>query len=76
MSALAKHIQQHESFDYAQAVEKPFGVIDDILYWCRKSLESEWRWQLVESSGPLVNGRYIFYFNNSRDHCAFALKWC
>lgn len=76
MPALADHIQAQDRFRYALGIEKPFGVIDHVLAWCRSSLESEWAWQLVETSGPGLNGRYIFYFNDSRDHFAFALKWC
>lgn len=75
MPLLADHIQAQDQYSYTLSIQKPFGVIDEVLTWCRSSLEHEWVWQLVETSGPGLPGRYIFYFNDSRDHCAFALKW-
>jgi len=68
-------IRTGDSFKHAAHVEKPFGVLDDILDWCRASLEHEWRWQLLTASSDQLPGRYIFYFDSDRDCCAFRLRW-
>ena len=65
-----------ESFEYAREVTKPWGSLDVIIDWCKSELSGEWRWQLVEVSAGNRPGRYIFYFDSSRDCTAFALKWC
>ncbi len=70
-----RQIRASESFDYAREINKPFGVIDEIITWCRAELVDEWRWQLVQASSDISPGRYIFYFDSERDVCAFSLKW-
>jgi hypothetical protein len=68
--------QDAPTFRYALEVNKPWGGLDYIVEWCKSEMQDpSWRWQLVESSTNLRPGRYIFYFNNSRDYCAFKLKW-
>lgn len=65
-----------ESFNFAREVAKPFGGLEPVLEWCKAELTNEWRWQLVEMSNDRRPGRYIFYFDNEKDCCAFTLKWC
>jgi hypothetical protein len=69
-------IREKESFGYSREITKPFGQIDCIIAWCKSELDGDWRWQLVEGSSDIRPGRYIFYFDSSKDLCAFALKWC
>jgi hypothetical protein len=64
-----------ESFNYATEIVKPFGVIEQVLDWCKKELRDEFRWQLVEMSRDIKPGRYIFFFDDERDYLAFVLKW-
>ena len=64
-----------DSFAYAQGIEKPYGSLGDVLDWCKSELTGDWRWQMVEMSATDRPGRYIFYFDDSRDCFAFALKW-
>ena len=63
------------SFNYAQEIVKPFGEVEHVLDWCKKELVDEWRWQLVDVSSTSRPGRYIFYFDNDKDHFAFVMKW-
>ncbi|CAB4137325.1 hypothetical protein UFOVP328_18 [uncultured Caudovirales phage] len=64
-----------ESFQHAQEIVKPFGVLEAVLAWCKTNLEDEWRWQLLEMSSDIKPGRYIFFFDSERDYLAFVLKW-
>lgn len=64
-----------DSFDYAQEIAKPFGVLELVLDWCKEELVEEWRWQLIEVSSNDRPGRYIFYFDSERDCLAFVMKW-
>jgi len=64
-----------QSFKHAQEIAKPFGVIEEVLAWCKSELRDEFRWQLVEMSSDIKPGRYIFYFDDERDYLAFVLKW-
>ena len=64
-----------ESFAHACEIQKPWGVIDDIIAWCKAELQDDWRWQLVDTSTDQRPGRYVFYFDNNKDYFAFVLKW-
>jgi hypothetical protein len=68
-------IRDRHSFKHAQEISKPYGHIDEVLDWSKAELRGEWRWQLVEMSSFVRPGRYIFYFDDERDHFAFTLKW-
>lgn len=68
------YLREAVSFNHAREIVKPFGEIEQVLDWC-KTLETEWRWQLVETSSSHRPGRYIFYFDSERDYLAFVLKW-
>lgn len=63
------------SFSYAQAIDKAYGTLGDVLDWCQSELTDDWRWQMVEMSTQGRPGRYIFYFDSDRDCLAFTLKW-
>jgi hypothetical protein len=67
--------RKKESFNYAQEIVKPFGMIEQVLDWCKHELRDEWRWQLVEMSSDIKPGRYLFFFDDERDYLAFVLKW-
>lgn len=69
------HVRPRDSFLYAKEIAKPFGVIDRVIVWCKSELTGDWRWQLVEPSSDVRDGRYIFYFDSDRDLCAFVMKW-
>ena len=64
-----------ESFNHAAEIVKPFGVLEQVLDWCKNELRDEFRWQLVEMSSDIKPGRYIFFFDDERDYLAFVLKW-
>ena len=68
-------IRQGDSFNHACRIQKNYGVLDDILAWCKKSSTAEWRWQLVSVSSDIRPGDYIFYFDSERDYLAFVMKW-
>ena len=68
-------IRKGDSFKYAREIQKPWGEIDRVIDWCKSELVSDWRWQMVEMSSPQRPGRYIFYFDDSRDFFAFTLHW-
>lgn len=68
-------IRSAESFAWAQEIRKPWGTLEQILDWCKQELQLDWRWQLVEMSSDIADGRYIFYFDSEADCCAFVLKW-
>lgn len=70
-----KHIREQESFPYSREVSKPFGIVDDIIVWCKSELVGEWRWQLIEVSSDQRPGRYVFFFDSNRDFFAFTLRW-
>jgi len=76
-SLLKSPINQRDrnSFNHAQEISKPFGVLESVLDWCKEELTSEWRWQLIEVSSDRRPGRYIFYFDSERDCLAFTMKW-
>ena len=63
------------SFNYAKEIVKPFGVLEQVLDWCKEELSADWRWQLQEVSSDRRPGRYIFYFDSERDYLAFIMKW-
>jgi hypothetical protein len=75
-SLLKSPINQRDrnSFNHAQEISKPFGVLESVLDWCKEELTSEWRWQLIEVSSDRRPGRYIFYFDSERDCLAFTMK--
>jgi len=65
-----------ESFNHAVEIHQPFGGLDSVIAWCKEAdMAGEWRWQLIQVSTDHTDGRYIFYFDNERDYCAFLLKW-
>lgn len=64
-----------ESFAHAKEITKSFGVIEQVIDWCKKELVAEWRWQLLEVSSDVRPGRYIFYFDSEKDCLAFTIKW-
>lgn len=65
-----------DSFSHAQLIEKPYGALGDVLEWCKSEMVHDWRWQMIEMSQENCPGRYIFYFDDSRDCLAFTIKWC
>lgn len=67
--------RKKESFNHAQEIIKPFGVLEQVLDWCKENTRGEWRWQLVEMSSDIKPGRYIFFFDDDLDCFAFVLKW-
>ena len=69
------HIREKDSFKHAFELIKISGVIDEVLDWSKAEIANEWRWQLIESSSNTRPGRYIFYFDDSKDYLAFILKW-
>jgi hypothetical protein len=64
-----------DSFNYAQEIAKPYGMIEHVLDWCKEELVGEWRWQLIDVSNNHKPGRYCFFFDSERDCLAFTLKW-
>jgi len=68
-------IREKDSFNHAQEITKPYGVIEQVLDWSKKELVNDWRWQLIELSSDTRPGRYIFYFDSEQDYFAFVLKW-
>jgi hypothetical protein len=68
-------MRDRDSFEHAHEIEKPFGVIEHVLNWCKSELTGDWRWQLLEMSSENKPGRYIFYFDDERDYLAFLMKW-
>ena len=75
MSIAEYQVREKESFSHALEISKPFGILDQIIPWCKSELIGEWRWQLIQPSSDITPGRYIFYFDSDRDCCAFKLKW-
>lgn len=67
--------RNQDSFHHAQEIVKPFGVIENVLNWCKTELRGEWRWQLIEMSSDIKPGRYCFFFDDERDCLAFVMKW-
>lgn len=63
------------SFAFSKKIVKSYGTLDKILDWCRQELADEWRWEIVEQSGDIRPGQYVFYFDSDRDACAFSLSW-
>ena len=68
-------IREKESFAHACEIDKKFGILDNIIAWCKDELVGEWRWQLISVSGADRPGRYCFFFDSERDCLAFTLKW-
>ena len=68
-------MRDRDSFHYAREIEKPFGVIETVLNWCKTEIRGDWRWQLVEISSDRKPGRYCFFFDEEKDYCAFLMKW-
>ena len=75
MQLEAYQTRSKESFRYTSEITKPFGKLDTIIAWCKTELAGDWRWELIQPSSDIVPGRYVFYFDSDRDHCAFTLKW-
>ena len=69
------YMRDRDSFDHAQEIIKPFGVIETVLNWCKSELRGDWRWQLLQMSSTHQPGRYCFYFDDERDYLAFVMKW-
>ena len=68
-------VREKDSFSHAWEIQKPFGIIETVLNWCKNELTGEWRWQLIEISSDKKPGRYCFYFDSERDYLAFMMKW-
>jgi hypothetical protein len=68
-------MREKDSFPHAREIQKPFGVIEEVLDWCKDELRGEWRWQLLSTSSDTKPGRYCFFFDSERDFLAFTLKW-
>lgn len=64
-----------ESFQHIIQLQKPWGVIDHVIRWCKSEMTHEWRWHIVRMSSDQLPGEYIFYFDSDRDFCAFSMKW-
>jgi len=73
--AQGEFIQPKEGYNHAHKIVKSFGVIEQILDWCKRELPNEWRWQLIEVSSYTKNGEYIFYFDSEKDYLSFIMKW-
>jgi hypothetical protein len=67
--------RDQNSFCYAKEIVKEFGILEQVLDWCKQQLIDEWCWQLHEVSGDCRPGRYIFFFDSERDCLAFTMKW-
>jgi hypothetical protein len=65
-----------DSFRHIREINKPFGVLDRVIDWCRTECTGDWRWRLVDCSSDVRPGLYIFYFDSDRDCAAFSLQWC
>jgi hypothetical protein len=70
-----QYMRDKDSFNHAQEISKEFGVLENVLDWCKEELSAEFRWQLIEVSSDRRPGRYIFYFDSERDYLAFIMKW-
>lgn len=68
-------MRDRSSFNHAQEIIKPFGVIESVLDWCKSEMVGDWRWQLIEMSSDIRPGRYCFFFDDERDYLAFVMKW-
>ena len=65
-----------ESFTYAAEIRRAFGDLGMVIDWCKMEMRDvSWRWQMIDLAALDRPGRYIFYFNDERDYCAFVLKW-
>lgn len=64
-----------ESFPFTREISKPYGVLDQIIAWCKTEMISDWRWSLHDVSTDTRPGRYQFYFDSERDFVAFTLHW-
>jgi hypothetical protein len=62
-------------FTHAKPIEKPMGVVDQIIDWCKTETLGDWRWQVLTVSTVTHMGEYIFYFESERDCMAFIMKW-
>ena len=69
------YMRDRDSFAHAKEIDKPFGVIESVLDWCKEELIAEWRWQLILASTDTRPGRYCFFFDSERDCLAFTMKW-
>jgi hypothetical protein len=75
LTPLNQWMRDRNSFNHAREIEKPFGVIETVLNWCKSELQGDWRWQLIEMSSDIKPGRYCFFFDDEKDYCAFLMKW-
>ena len=75
MQLEAYQLRSKDSFPYSKEITKSFGLLDEVISWCKTETTGDWRWQLVQPSSDIVPGRYIFYFDSDRDYCAFLMKW-
>lgn len=62
-------------YHYQVEIHQPYGVLDEVLAWCRESILGEWEWRLVVASGRANDGRYRFYFDSESDATVFTLRW-
>jgi hypothetical protein len=71
-----QYVRDRDSFNHAQEIAKPFGVLESVLDWCKEELSADaWRWQLISVSSERQPGRYLFFFDSERDYLAFVMKW-
>ena len=69
------YINSGEKFNHAKEIHRPFKGLQQVLDWCASECVPGWRWQLVDTPSDIRDGRYIFYFNNTKDYTNFLLKW-
>jgi len=51
------------------------GSLGPAIEWTRDTAQGDWAWQSVSWPAKYDPGSYIFYFQDSRDAMAFALKY-
>lgn len=66
---------REQSYQYSQAVEKPFGELDAVLTWCKQELQDQWAWKLLRTSSDILPGQYVFYFRSEQDFFWFTMRW-
>lgn len=81
METLNPYVEYSDKFDRFAAEKFPhqldisleLGLLDECMDWCRNNLEYEYR--INQTSFSLKDCEYHFYFEDSHDAVAFALRW-
>lgn len=68
--------REAESFKHTIDIHLSHGLLREVLVWCQSNVEKDWVYKPTDDQATwFADTSYSFYFDNSKDASAFALRW-